>query len=138
MPYKSRTESMLADARNANLYRQFVEHIEDRDARDAFRYLVGLAAEDPRFDCHPQQKGVVLDFRYIDRIGEQPYSLIVNKGSLLLYFRRPALANNLGSKKLLTEKFSAVNENTRGELTVKLRSIADVQRLWDIIGPPLR
>ncbi|MCI4431562.1 MAG: hypothetical protein JHC40_20635 [Burkholderiales bacterium] len=126
---------MLTEARNASHYREWVEHIAHNETKDAFRYLVGLAAEDPRYNCYPMRKGEVLDFRFEDAHQEQPFSFITNKGSLLFCFRKPATQAGHWSKELLADHFDSVSENARGEVTVRLRSIADVQRLWRLIGP---
>ena len=52
---------MLTEARNASHSREWVEHIAHNETKDAFRYLVSLAAEDPRYNCYPMRKGEVLE-----------------------------------------------------------------------------
>jgi len=126
---------VLADARNASHYRDWVEHITSDETKDALRFLIGLLAEDERYTCYPQRKGEVRDFRCEDDQGDAPFAFVTNKGSLLFHFRQPALRANHWSRALLEDHFDSLHENARGELTVKLRSIADVRRLWRLIGP---
>jgi hypothetical protein len=130
----SQENTMLAEVRNAPLYREWVDHITNVETKDALRYFVGLAAEDSRYMCYPHRKGEVRDFRFEDDQGHQPFAFIVNKGSLLFYFRKPALQSRQWPKELLADHFESLHENGSGELTIKLRSIADVQRLWRLIG----
>lgn len=128
---------MLADVRNAHLYRDWADHIASVETKDAFRYFVGLAAEDSRYTCHPHKKGEVRDFRFADEQGRQPFAFIVNRNSLLFYFRKPAIQSKQWTKNLLAEHFDSVEENASGELTIKLVGIADVQKLWRLIREDL-
>ena len=125
---------MISGAENSTLYGEWSQAIADPDVRDAFRYLVGLCAEQVRFTCHPQWKGDVRDFRFIDDGNEQPFSFIVNRSWLLFYLRPPAIRRKLVSRASLAANFDSLNENKAGEFTVKIRSIADAQRLWRLIG----
>ena len=125
---------MIAGAENSTLYIEWSQAIADPDVRNAFRYLVGLCAENTRYTCHPQWKGEVRDFRFIDEGNEQPFSFIVNRNWLLFYFRSPAIRRKLVARASLAANFDSLNENTAGEFTVKLRSISDIQRLWNLIG----
>ena len=126
---------MISGAENPNLYNEWSQAIADPDVRDAFRYLVGLSAEHPRYLCHPQWKGEIRDFRFIDDENEQPFSFIVNRHWLLFYFRPPAIRRKLIARANLAASFESLNENSAGEFTVRIRSISDVQRLWKLIGP---
>jgi hypothetical protein len=126
---------MLADARNPSHYGEWVDHITNDETKDAFRYFVGLVAEDQRYTCCPLKKGEIRDFLFEDGHGKQWFSFITTKGSLLFNFREPALRSSMWPKALLEDHFDSLVENAKGELTVKLRSIADVQRLWRLIGP---
>ena len=78
---------MLAGSVGDALYREWLSRIESEDARDAFHYLVGRAASLKSFVCHPQQKGVISDFRFIvASCDEMPFAFIPNKRWLLFYF----------------------------------------------------
>jgi hypothetical protein len=126
---------VLAEARNASHYREWVDHITNDETKDALRFLVGLLAEDQRYTCYPQKKGETRDFRLEDEQSELCFSFVTNKSSLLFHFRQPAIRSKQWSRALLEDHFDSLHENARGELTVKLRSIADVRRLWRLIGP---
>jgi hypothetical protein len=119
---------VLTDVKNAELYADWERFIEAPDTRAAFRYLVGLAACSTRFNCHIQWKGDVRDFRFHE-LAEQPLSFITNQRWLLFYFRPPAVASGQYSREHLARDFDSFDENTRGEWKVKLRSVADVERL---------
>ena len=124
---------MLSAARNTELYPEWLKHIESAETKDAFRYLVGLAAGLTSLTCHPQFKGDVRDFRFLNAREEQPFSFIPNKSWLLFYFRAPAVRSGKYSPEVLRATFESANENSSGEWTVRLHSIADVQRLWNIV-----
>jgi hypothetical protein len=120
---------VLTNARNAALYVNWVDFIESPQAREAFQYLVGIAATSTRFQCHIQWKGEVRDFRFHDDSGEQPLSFITNQQWLLFYFRPPAVRSGEYSRESIARDFDSFKVNTKGEWMVKLRSIDDVKRL---------
>ena len=125
---------MLADAKNGALYGEWLSHIDAEDTRDAFQCLVGRAATLESLTCHPQQKGVVSDFRFMDpSSNEQPFALIPNKRWLLFYFRAPAVRSGRYTFSDLKAAFDSASENARGEWTIKVRSIDDVRRLWSLL-----
>lgn len=125
---------MLSQAQNTELYADWLAHIEAQEAREAFCYLVGRAAVLRSLKCHPQRKGVVRDIRFIDDRNEQPFSFIPNKTWLLFYLRAPAVRSGKYSFQELSDAFDSAGENNSGEWTVKLRSIADVQRLMQLLS----
>jgi len=124
---------MLSGAKNSILVPVWLSYIESEQARDAFIYLVGLGAASPEFECHAQQKGEVRDFRFMTG-REQPFAFIPNKHWLLFYFRSPAVRSGRYNLKELQQQFDSASENTRGEWTIKIRSISDVKRLWKFLG----
>ncbi|WP_440995020.1 hypothetical protein [Arhodomonas sp. SL1] len=126
---------MLKHMHNAELIGEWHDAITDADTREAFLYIVGCAAALRGYECHPQWKGEVRDFRFY-RAGssEQPYSFIVNQRWLLFYFRAPGVSTPGFSGAKLQEAFESAKENSAGEWTVKVRSIDDVKRLWRAIG----
>jgi hypothetical protein len=124
---------MLADARNTELYSEWFSFIEAPEVRAAFCYLVGLAASSRRYRCHIQWKGAVRDFRFHDASGEQSFSFISNQQWLLFYFRPSAIRSKTYSRTRLADDFDSLQENTAGEWTLKLKSIADVRRLSEHI-----
>jgi hypothetical protein len=125
---------MLAQAQNAELYAEWLAHIEAPETREAYCYLVGRAAVLRSLKCHPQHKGVVRDVRFMDERNEQPFSFIPNKTWLLFYFRAPAVRSGKYSFQALSGAFDSAAENDSGEWTVKLRCIADIQRLFAVLS----
>jgi hypothetical protein len=124
---------MLSDAKNASLIPTWLDHIESEQARDAFVYVVGQAAALVEYQCYAQQKGEVPDFRFL-RGNEQPFAFIPNKQWILFYFRAPAVRSGMYKLSSLQQQFDSATENTRGEWTVKLRSISDAKRLWALLS----
>ena len=120
---------MLDGTKNAPLYAEWLDYIEDPAVKLAFLHLLGLAATSTRYSCHIQWKGDVRDFRFHDAGGEQPHSFITNQKWLLFYFRPPALRSGTYSRDAIAADFDSFEENSAGEWHVKLRSIADVERL---------
>lgn len=126
---------MLAESKNAKLYTKLLADIRSEEVRDAFRYIVGCAATLGSLICHPQRKGVIHDFRFMDtEHNEQPFSFIPNKKWLLFYFRKPAIQSRRYTFSLVQAAFSSASKNNGGEWTVKLKSIEDVQRLWQLLS----
>ncbi len=124
---------MLSESMNADLYPEWLQHVESTGTRDAFMFLVGFAATLRELSCHAQFKGVVRDFRFIDLQSEQPFSFIVNKKWLLFYFRMPSVRSRRYDIELLKAAFADVNVNKRGEWTVKLKDVEQARRLTDIL-----
>ena len=120
---------MLTDAQNTGLYANWLNFVEAPHTREAFQYLVGIAASSTRFQCHIQWKGEVRDFRFHESSGEQPLSFITNRHWLLFYFRPPAVRSKQYSRDSIARDFDSFGVNAKSEWMVKLRSIADVQRL---------
>jgi hypothetical protein len=121
---------MLTGAQNSELYSEWAAFIQSAQTREAFNFIVGLAASSKKFNCHIQWKGDnVRDFRLHDAKGEQPYSFITNQQWLLFYFWPPAVRAGIPSRERLAQDFDSFNENPKGEWTVKIRSIDDVKRL---------
>lgn len=125
---------MLAEARNAALIPAWLQHIDSQSARAAFCYLVGLAAASADFSCYAQQKGAVRDFRfYLTNTHEMPYAFIPAKQWLLFYFRLPAVRSRHFDPQVLQSKFADAAPNSTGEWTIRLRTISDVERVWEYI-----
>jgi hypothetical protein len=121
---------MLAEAKNSDLLPAWHEYIGSEQVRDAFCYLVGLAAVARDFSCYATRKGDVRDFRFYSSGREMPYAFIPAKDWLLFYFRLPAVRSAQFDATTLQTLFSDASCNPTGEWTVRLRTIGDVQRLW--------
>lgn len=113
---------MLKDAKNADLYVEFFEYIEDADARNTFCLLVGTASILQNLNCYPTYKTIIRDFRFYDDSGKQPFAFIINRCWLLFYFRPPAIRSGKFNWADLAKGFDDVNENPSGEWTVRIRT----------------
>jgi len=125
---------MILDARNSTLYADWLDYIDQPEAKDAFRYFIGAAAALRSLACHPQQKGVVKDVRFFNTSGEQLYAFIPNKALLLFYFRGPAVRSERHSFQQLAALFPSVATTSRGEWTLRLQNISDVKRLLEFLA----
>lgn len=123
---------MLADARNSNFYPDWLDYIESEEAKDAFRYLVGLAAGLRNYQCHPGLHGDYRDFRFFDQHA-QPFAFGIAQRWLLFYFRLPAIRSGRYKFQDLETSFPSAKQVNSGEWTVKLRNIDDAHRLWKIL-----
>lgn len=124
---------MALETTSVDFLVQHAEHIAAPEVREAFAYLVGSAALSRELSCHALMKGVVRDFRLHDASGSQPFSLIVNRDSLLFYFRLPAVRSGRFSLRDLERSFEEVRENNSGEWTVRLADLESARRLWALI-----
>ncbi len=112
-----------------------VRHLETiavPEVRQACLFLTLHAATLTGYECRPQDKGAVRDFRYY-RGAEQPFALIVNQKSLLWYFRLPGLKHQAANLANLRAHFSGVKENRSGEITVQISNLDDARRLVGLI-----
>lgn len=125
---------MLEKNLDVGLFAEWSKSIKDDQVRSAFWYLIGMSACLSDYGCKIQWKGDVRDFRFHDSGGEQPFSFITNQQWLLFYFRPPAVRSQAYSKDEISAVFDSYSENKAGEWTVKIRSIADIDRIADFIG----
>jgi hypothetical protein len=126
---------MLDGSHRPQLYCEWLGRVRDPEARNAFLFVVGLAACSTKFVCFPQQKGVIRDFRFVDDEKRQLFSFLPTTRWLLFYFRRPAIRTGHYSMTELQSAFGSVGTNQAGEWTVKIANIEAAQRLWKIIHP---
>ena len=112
-----------------------IEHLETitvPQVQQAYLFLTHHAATLSGYDCRPQDKGAVRDFRYYQG-AEQPFALIVNQKSLLWYFRPPGLKHPAASVAKLRARFQEVKETAAGEITVRISDLDDAKRLVELI-----
>lgn len=121
---------MLTDYHNSGFYPDWLDYIESEETRDAFRYMVGLAACLRNYMCHPGLHGVYRDFRFFDQHEEQPFAFGIAQNWLLFYFRAPAIRAGRYTFQDIEATFPTATQNNTGEWTVRLRNIDDVRRLW--------
>lgn len=127
---------MLADAFNSELYFDWLRHIVDVEAKDAFVYIIGYAACLSEYQCHPQFKGKngpLRDFRFFNMQNEQPFSFIVNQKWLLFYFRLPSVLSKRYSFDIIKGAFPSASINNAREWTIKIRTIGDAIILTKIL-----
>ena len=121
---------MITDMKNAELIPQFQENIILEDVQKAYALIIGLSAGLRQYKCHPEQKGVISDYRFYTDTFRQPFAFIPNQKWLLFYFRKSAVDSGKYSFLELIEMFDSTNENKAGEWTIRLHSMDDVFRLW--------
>lgn len=122
---------MPLDAANEELLVQHAAHIAQPEVRAAFAYLVGCAALNQELFGQAHMKGHIRDFRLKQASGAQPFSFIVNRESLLFYFRLPAVQSGRYRLVELQQYFDEVRENDSGEWTVRVADLDGAKRLWD-------
>lgn len=110
------------------LHEDNLRFIADRAIRIAYIYLIRHAERLVGYRCYPNMKGAIRTFRYYAG-AEQPFAFIVNRKSLLFYFRKPAVARGAGTVERLTKRFAEVRVPRSDEITVRIDSIADARQL---------
>jgi len=128
---------MLDTKHDPERYAEWLAHIESADTKEAFCFMVGLAACARSVVCHPQFKGSrgpIRDFRFLDQTSAQAFSIITNKNSLLFYFRKPAVTSGRYKFEALRLASPRASINTRGEWKAPLATIDDVRRLWNYLS----
>lgn len=124
---------MIRDGKNAALLPAWESYISTPSTKHTLRYIIGFAAGLRMFQCHPKLKGKVRAFRFYAADETQPFAFIVNKQSLLFYFRLPAVRSGQYSFELVKSILSSTSTNDSGEWTVKLRNIEDAQKLCELL-----
>lgn len=113
------------------LLRHF-DKITVAEVRQAYLFLTHHAATLRDFLCRPGQHGDVDDFRY-EQATEWPFAFIVNQKSLLWYFRLAGLRHPAASVATLRGQFADVKEVQRGEITVRISTLSDAQRIAALV-----
>lgn len=116
---------------HAALVAEHLDAIGVQAVREAYLFLTHHAATRD-FDCRTQDKGVIEDFRYYHGT-EVPFSFIVNQNSLLCYFRLAGLRHLSATLASRRERFDEVKENSKGEITVRIASLADAKRIAELV-----
>ena len=108
-----------------------IEHF-DRIAvptvREAYLYLTHHSQTLTHYQCGAGQHGDVRDFRYEQGVA-WPFAFIVNQKSLLWHFRLAGLKSPAASVSQLQREFDEVRENPAGEITVRISTLDDAQRI---------
>jgi len=109
-----------------------LDKIAVREVREAYLYLTHHAATLRDYQCRPGEHGDVDDFRY-EQGPEWPFAFIVNQKSLLWYFRLAELRHPAATLELLRQRFAEVNENSKGEITVRIANLEDAKRIAELV-----
>ena|SRR5690348_7332837 len=109
-----------------------LEYITDRETLDAYWYIVGFSESLLGFQPRPFRKGEVLDYRFF-RNDEQWFAFIVNRNSLLFYFRSPAVRSGRYSKDELMRELPEVSENRRGEINTRICTVMEARRVMTAV-----
>ena len=97
------------------------------EAKQAFKYLVEHGSRLQGFKCSLRRQGYLLTYRY-ETSQAWPYGFIVNRSSLLFYFRKAGLSNPAASLEAL-HSFQTVRRNARGELQVRVSTEPEAKSL---------
>ena len=124
---------MIRDGKFAALLPEWESYISSQSTKHALRYIIGFAAGLHKFQCYPKLKGKVRAFRFFAEDEKQPFAFIVNKKSLLFYFRLPAVRSGRYVFESVKSGLPLVRMNESGEWTVKLRTIEDAQKLCELL-----
>lgn len=113
-----------------------LDSIRSPSVREAYLYLTHHAATLRHYECRPQDKGLIKDFRYYQG-SEQPFAFIVNRDSLLWYIRPSGLRHPTAQLPKLRGLFSEVSENSAGEIKIRIDGLATAQLIAKLFfGPP--
>lgn len=85
------------------------------------------------YSVNVRTKGVITTDMQFKKNGEEPFSAILNKNSILFYFRKPAFRNLYIDIKKANARFGDANENNGGELTLRIENPSQVHELVDWI-----
>lgn len=117
---------------HAALILKHLDSIAVQEVREAYLFLTHHAASLVQYECRPQDKGVVQDFRYYQG-EEQPFAFIVNQKSLLWFFRAPGLRHPAANVAKLREQFAEVKDLARGEITVRISNVDEARRMVGMV-----
>jgi hypothetical protein len=107
-----------------NDYRAF---IQSADTLAAFDYLIDHKSRLSEYQCCLKGQGFLRTLRYKNGTS-WPFGFIVNRTSILFYFRKAGLSNPAASYDSLSKQFD-VTLNNRNEIKVRLQNETDAKRL---------
>lgn len=124
---------MIKGSVSIDLYHSYLDIIKDEQAREAYAYLVGSAALMKNHDCFPDHHGKIPDFRYYQG-DDYLFAFIPNQKWLLFYFRLPSQKLDRFSREMIYKFFPETKENTSGEFTIRISTLAQAVKLAKFIG----
>ncbi|MBL1146912.1 MAG: hypothetical protein HND56_10415 [Pseudomonadota bacterium] len=128
---------MLSHNLDTSLFVEHSQKIQPHSVKEAYRYLAGLAADLPDFECEPNNKGEVCELKFYRKGSKDkhPYALIVNQNSLLFYVRYPqdaSFSNEM--REAINSSFEVKqDENSRQELRFRIENLEHAQRIANIL-----
>jgi hypothetical protein len=111
-----------------NLAYDLASEIESANARQACEYLIKYSEGLSGWECGATRKGYLNDFRFYSPT-EWPFAFIINKGSLLWYFRPAGLRHEAANVVRLRKEFDFVEELRDGHIKVRISDLADARRI---------
>lgn len=117
-----------------NLIDECLEHIVPIAVKQAFRLFVERTRSQSKYVCFPYRKGYFVDFRFY-RDEKWVYAFIVNKQSLLFYFRHPSFAKpeNL-TRHIVQTSFPEAFESPGGEIKFRVNYRSDAERVLQFLS----
>ena len=115
---------------------EFKEHIKSPEANQAFQYMLDWADLLEGYECYPNIKGVIKDFRFY-RGENQDFAFIPNKHEgLLFYFREDRSKIKYPPKSIHSRFRVEKDKKTEGELKVRISSLEDAKAVSSFIDDP--
>ena len=111
---------------------RLASEIESADVRQACEFLIKYSEGLLGWECGAARKGYLNDFRFYTPT-EWPFAFIINKGSLLWYFRPAGLRNEAANVERLRTQFEFVEELRDGHIKVRISNLADARRIVDLV-----
>lgn len=116
----------------SELHAECIAFLESADARSAFEYLMAPENSPSAYERFLRRQGYLHTCRYTQ--GKSwPFGFIINRRSLLFYFRKAGLTSSAAMPESLVKEFSEVKRNARGEIKVRLQTERDAQRVSQLV-----
>jgi hypothetical protein len=116
---------------NAEQHLKNLDYLETQELRDTYCYMLGHAACLPNYQCYPNipiNEKHKRYFQYHNSDG-QPFAFIINKHSILFYFRKPCA--KWFDSNAVTNAFPEANVKDNGEITVRIAGVARAREVVD-------
>ncbi|MCK5607451.1 hypothetical protein KAR91_36540 [Candidatus Pacearchaeota archaeon] len=97
--------AMLKHLENESRYTTYLEYITEDNVKRAYLYIIGSSACLRDYVCYPSEHGFIeRDFRF-DYNKKWYFSCVINKKSLLFYFRLPCQSNPKYNRESIINNF---------------------------------
>ena len=119
-------------------YPESLDYIQDAAVKEAFEYLANSAQHIPGYTARPRPHGYITrNLHYFDATEASPYAFTVSRHWLLFYLRSPAQTHPNISVEILRQTFVDAKILDSGEITFKIRTIADARFAMQLAFPGL-